>query len=386
MPGGFNLYDGEQSNIVAHHPVVHWFIPGRDFSQPLVVFVPGMAHNARISYGHPGSHTKDFLAHWFHHYGYNFLAISYPLDAEVPIMPATSPHFTIPEWGTQAAIVISRVVKANSLDGKIIILGWSMAGKILYPVTDELNNLGLDVDLFVSLAATPALHGILPPVAEHHLDQTASGYSKRPSVKKTFRRHLDEQEQINGLAGSRFIIDPAIYEREYLGATPVGLTACGYEFDLHTGTFVKERNPWQLLADGQVHKFGDLPPMAAILPTSGLDFRHGITDKATWSYLVIQRTMSWLGRDPRVRRYLQSTEDSSQARLAIDRSHFQELQKVVSDIPELLTTEIMGNHFFFVGEFGAKKTVEIVIEFQRGLDTVQESLEHKLDSLFGASH
>jgi hypothetical protein len=386
MATGFNLYDGEQSNIIAGHPVVHKYISGRDFSQPLVVFVPGMAHNGRISYGHPGSQSKDFLAHWFNQQGYNFLAVSYPLDAEPPLMPATSPHFTIPEWGTQTAAVISQVVKANSIDGKIIILGWSMAGKILLPVTLALQKLGLDVDLFVSLAATPALAGLVLPVAKCQLDQTPSGYSTRPYVSAAFRRHLDEQEKINGLTGSRFLIDPAIYEREYIGAAPIGLTACGYEFDRETGNFVEERNPWQLLEDGQAHNFSNLPPMAAIVPTSGLDFRHGITDKATWSYLIIQRTMAELSSDTRVRRYLHAAEDSSQASLAMDRSHFQDLQKVVSGIPELLTTDIMGNHFFFVGEFGAKKTVDVVIEFQRVLETVRQSLESKLDNLFGASH
>ncbi|KAJ5316581.1 hypothetical protein PENANT_c019G02591 [Penicillium antarcticum] len=380
-----NLYHGEQSSVVAGHPVVYKFIPGRDLSQPLVVFVPGMAHNGRISYGHPGSHSKDFLAHWFNHYGYSFLAISYPLDAELPVMPATSPHFTIPEWGTQTAVVISQVVKENSIGGKIIILGWSMAGKLLRPVTEELRNLELDANLFVSLAATPALPGLLPSVARHQLDQTVSGYSKRPYANAIFRRHLDEQEKINGLNGSRFIIDPTIYERDYLGATPVGLTACGYEFDMNSGTFVEERNPWQLLEDSQAHVFWSLPSMAAIVPTSGLDFRHGITDKATWSYLIIQHTMAELSRNTRVRRYLQAAEESSEASLAVDRSRFQDLQKVVSDISELLTTEIMGNHFFFVGEFGAKKTVDTVIEFQQKLDSVKQSLANTLDSLLGAS-
>ncbi|KAJ5776663.1 uncharacterized protein N7511_001674 [Penicillium nucicola] len=385
MASKFNLYDGEQSNTIAGHPVVYRYIPGREFSQPLVVFVPGMAHNGRISYGHPGSHSKDFLSHWFNHYGYNFLAVSYPLDAELPLMPNQSPHFTIPEWGTQTAIVISRVVKENSLDGDILIMGWSMAGKILEPVTEELQKLGLDVHLFVSLAATPALPGLVPPVARHQIDQTTSGYSKRAYVTATFRRHLDEQEKINGLDGSRFLIDPVIYEREYLGATPVALTACGYEFDMETRTIVKERNPWKLLEDGQAHKFSCLPSMAAVFPTSGLDLRHGITDKTTWSYLIVQRAMAELSRSRRVRQYLQGKEESSQATLAMNRSHFQDLQQVVSGIPELLTADIMGNHFFFVGEFGARKTAETVIEFQRRLQVVKQSLESKLDSLFGPS-
>ncbi|CAI7636506.1 unnamed protein product [Penicillium glandicola] len=363
----FKLYEGEQQKILAGHPVVYKYIAGKnDLSKPLVAFVPGMAHNGRISYGgHEGYRSEDFLAHWFHEHGYGFLGISYPLDADPPLMPATSPAFTIPDWGIQAAATIKAVTEENHLPQSVVILAWSMGGKTLHPVTVEARRLGIDVQLFVSLAATPALPGLLPAVSKEQLHQTDSGYLTMPFLKLSFLRQLDEQDKINHLSEGRQLIEPAIYEKEYIGATPIGITTFGFRFDTKIHKFVAEENKWQLLEDGQAQDFGSLPPMAAIYPTSGLDFRHGITDKATWSYLITQRIMAILGQDHR---------------LAVGRLSFQNLQKIVLGIPELMTADILGNHFFFVGESGARRTVETVIGFLSNSIVVQRNIEEILDA------
>ncbi|KAL2817903.1 hypothetical protein BDW59DRAFT_152356 [Aspergillus cavernicola] len=376
------LYEGEQQKVVAGHPVVYKYIAGHnDPSKPLVAFVPGMAHNGRISYGgHKGYRGEDFLAHWFHEHGYGFLGISYPLDAEPPLMPATSPAFTIPNWGVQAAATIKAVIAENHLPQSVVILAWSMAGKILGPVTVEARRLGIDVQLFVSLAATPALPGLLPAVSKEQLDQTDSGYVTMPFLKRAFLQQLDEQDKINHLTEGRRLIEPVTYEKEYFGATPIGITAFGFRFDNETKKFVPEESKWQLLEDGQAQNFGSLSAMAAIYPTSELDFRHGITDKATWSYLMIHRTMAMFSEDHRVHRLSQVKDSVSADKLAAERSSFQDLQKIVLGIPELMTANILGNHFFFCGESGARKTVETVIGFLSSSIVVQRNLEDMLDA------
>ncbi|CAI7604965.1 unnamed protein product [Penicillium discolor] len=378
----FKLYEGEQQNVIVGHPVVYKYIAGdNDPSKPLVAFVPGMAHNGRISYGgHEGYRSEEFLAHWFHEHGYGFLGISYPLDAELPLMSATSPAFTIPNWGVQTAGTIKAVIEENHLPQSVVILAWSMAGKVLQPVTVEARRLGIDVKLFVSLAATPSLPGLLPSVSKEQLNPTGSGYLSLPLLKQLFLQQIDEQEKINHFTEGRRFIEPAIYEKEYFGATPIGITRFGLLFDNETKEFVEEKDKWQLLEDGQAHNYGSLPTMAAIYPTSGLDFRHSITDKATWSYLMIQRAMAMFSEDDRVKQLSQTKDDLSADKLAARRSSFQHLQRIVLGIPELMTADIIGNHFFFCGESGAKRTVEIVIGFLSSSIVIQRNLEDLLNA------
>lgn len=387
---GFTLYEGEQSAIFNDHPVVYKYIPGDDPSKPLVAFVPGMAHNARISYGgHEGYHSEDFLSHWFNQRGYGFLGISYPLDAEPPIMPTDSPDFTIPDWGQQAAATINLVITENNLPRSVVVLAWSMGGKILRPVTVEANRLGIEVKLFVSLAATPALPGLLT-VSKTHFDKTAAGYVTKPLLEQVFFRQMEEQDKINQAIDdqdaitqetpARHIIDPAIYKRDYLGATPIGITASGFRYDDETKDFVKENNEWQFMHDGQAHDYGNLPAMAAIYPTSGLDFRHAITDKATWSFLIIQRVMAKMNQDGTARAY-QHGRDTSAAGLSLARFRFQEMQRVVMNIPEMMTAEILGNHFFFIGESGARQTTETTVGFLDNLVTIEQDIDYELSFL-----
>ena len=58
------LYEDEQSVELAGFPAVTYFRAG-DAAKPLIVFVPGAHHAARIAYGgHKGGRSEDFLAHW----------------------------------------------------------------------------------------------------------------------------------------------------------------------------------------------------------------------------------------------------------------------------------------------------------------------------------
>jgi pimeloyl-ACP methyl ester carboxylesterase len=387
----FTLYEGEQSKILNNHPVVYKYLPGNDPSKPLVAFVPGMAHNARISYGgHEGYRSEDFLSHWFNKRGYGFLGISYPLDTDPPMMPTTSPDFTIPEWGHQAAAAINLVITENNLPRSVIVLAWSMGGKILHPVTVEAKRLEIEVKLFVSLAATPALPGLLTAVSKTHLDKTAAGYATKPFLEQAFLRQIDEQDKLNHAiqaqdtviqgTGPHLIIDHFAYKSDYLGATPIGITASGFRYDAEAKDFVKEDNEWQFMEDGQAHDYGNLPAMGAIYPTSALDFRHALTDKSTWSFLMIQRLTAKLTQDGTARSY-HYAENGSEEALWSSRFRFEGLQRVVLTMPQVMTTDIMGNHFFFLGRHGAKQTVETVVGFLHNLVTIEQDIEYELSSV-----
>lgn len=382
-PPSFSLYEGEQQSLFGRHPMVYKYIPGDDTPKPLVVFVPGMSHNARISYGgHEGYCCEDFLSHWFSQRGYGFLGVSYPLEAKQPIMPATSPDFTISEWGQQTAAAMNEVITEHNLSRCVVILAWSMAGKLLHLVTAEAKRLDIKVRLFVSLAATPALPGLLPVVTKPQLDRTPAGYASNPLSESVVLRQLDEQAKINQDHEQKshiHIIDPVIYKRDYFGATPIGLAASRVRYDADKNDFVKD-NDWNFINDAQAHDYKNLPTLAAIYPTSALDFRHAMTDKATWSFLMIQRITSILTQDGTASAYQQSV-DSSATTLSLAGFRFQELQRVVLNIPELMTAEILGNHFFFIGESGAKETVETVVGFLHNLTTIEQDIEYELSNL-----
>ncbi|CAG7941049.1 unnamed protein product [Penicillium salamii] len=371
------LFDGEQLDTIGRHPVLHKYSPANDAFKPLIAFIPGMAHNARISYGgHQNSRNEDFLSYWFNHHGYGFLGISYPIDAEQPIMPATSPDFTIPEWGQQAAAIINKVITEHNLARKVVILAWSMAGKILHPVTVQTRRLGIEVELFVSLAATPALPGIQPVVSKGDLVKTPAGYATKPELETRFLEQLYEQIYLNrdeyGWIAPMFHADT--YKRDYLGATPIGLTASGLHYDSDTSDFVED-DQLQFLKDGQAHDFQNLPWMAAIYPTSHLDFRHALTDKATWGYLMVQRATSKLISDGI------SNVCHNGGHLELE---FSELQKAILRIPDLMTMDIHGTHFFFVGAEGARKTVESVVKLLDNLASIDKNINHKLTLLQGS--
>jgi hypothetical protein len=213
------LYDGEKQDSIAIYPVLTKFAPG-DASKPLVAFIPGLAHNARISYGgHNKSHSEDFIAHWFHKHGYGFLGISYPLESEPEIMPPTGSELSLRDWGKQVAKAMKKMVDEHELSSKVVILAWSMGGKTLEAVTVEATALELTVSLFVSLAATPALWGLRRPVPQSHAIFTPAGYWDNKFLHENFLSQLAEQSQLND---SRMIIDEAVYKGEYFGATPGG--------------------------------------------------------------------------------------------------------------------------------------------------------------------
>lgn len=159
-----------------------------------------MAHLARIAYdGHKGYNPRDFLAFWPNELGCNVLAISYPLEMQgssrLAADLAQRPHFGIADWGEQVARTTRKVIDENKLasinDNQIILIAWSMAGKILKPFTLAAKRYDLDPRLFVSLAATPAGIRGLPPVPPR-LHRTEAGYATGSSSVEGMLRQVGQ--------------------------------------------------------------------------------------------------------------------------------------------------------------------------------------------------
>src|SRR5204862_1409349 len=118
-----NLYDGEQLVEINKVETLFKFIKGSN-KKPLIIFIPGAAHLARISYGFPQGKADDFLSYWLNKKGYNFLAISYPTDNQV--YSKIYPSFNIRDWGNQAATVTKKIIDQYHLSNQVVVVGWSM--------------------------------------------------------------------------------------------------------------------------------------------------------------------------------------------------------------------------------------------------------------------
>jgi hypothetical protein len=153
-PACADVYPGESVQMSAGSPALVKFIRGEP-TKPLVVLIPGAAHTARIFYGgHPGGRETDFVAYWLKQLGFNVLAISYPIHTESPVMDMAVPGFGILDWGRQGALLAKDVIEREHLSNHVVIIGWSMGGRILGPFMQSAASAGLTVDLFVSFSAT----------------------------------------------------------------------------------------------------------------------------------------------------------------------------------------------------------------------------------------
>jgi hypothetical protein len=153
------LYPGEEIRLGAGYPALVKFLPG-DVDKPLVVFITGGGVLARVAYGHPESYPPDFIAYWLQEKGYPFLALSYPIDN--PVFLSVHPGFSVRDWGTQVSEIIDQHIDEDDEDRKVLVLAWSMAGRIAEPLTSALAHRKIAVELFVAMAASTALLGLQP--------------------------------------------------------------------------------------------------------------------------------------------------------------------------------------------------------------------------------
>lgn len=332
--GNAYAFSDEKMVTAAGFPALTKFIAG-DPQQPLVVFIPGAHHTARIAYGgHSGGRDEDFLAYWLVKEGYNFLGVSYPIATRKPVIAETYPAYNARDWGKQAAEVAKRTIDEHHLTNRIIVIGWSMGGRIAEPITEAATAEGLDVAFFVSFSATPGVTGLVSMKA--NFPMTASGYADRSNIYPAFLKQLAAE---NALNGGRVIIDEESYRNDYVGDMPVGLE--GYGLHYRDGQFV--RDFWADEEDFRVHDYGKLPYIAMFMPNHPLDARHALTDRGNWGLLMVNKI----------------SEDLAAAKVdlnAMPRDRWLALVDLVRGAPDRLSVEIAGDHFFFVGEMGARQT------------------------------
>jgi surfactin synthase thioesterase subunit len=336
-PNG-ELFEGERIYRTSLYPMLAHRLPGSS-TRPLLVFVPGGGHLARIGYGHPGSRRDDFLVPWLNRAGFEVLSVSYPSDHAA--IGANAQTMTITQWAQCIAEVITQAIDSpESLQARpIVLIGWSMAGRLARSFAVVARNSGLKTQCFISLAATAPIPNLTTPRAGGE-PVTASGFWDSSARSVQWEAELTAQEHLN----DRVIIPRDLYRRHYHCNNPILLRA---ETREHVPSAWSMAN---ILDDLGTFEYEQYPLCAAVVPTIARDARHVLTDQATWTFINSQAI------------YCDLRNRSGNRLAELDEVTWSSIRKQVAALSGKLFREVDGGHFFFVGERGAKQTAAHIDE------------------------
>lgn len=329
-----NLYEGEQIASFNGFQTLFKFVEG-DASKPLVIFIPGEANLARISYGFPGGKDDDFLSYWFHKKGYPFLGVSYPTDNKV--FTKISPSFTVRDWGNQVATLVKNIIDQNRLSSHVVVLAWGMAGNIEEAVEEAFNKNRVLCDEFIGLSAMSPLSNLVPTKGKDNNPILPNLMVDKKPLLNWFLNLVEEQNKFNG----REIIPAKIYTEDFFGNFPVALEAKGYF--LNGNKF--EYNLQKTIEDTGVFNFNNTPWLGFLNDNSSSAAKVAIFDTNAWDYIRSEMIYS---------QYVYYIN------IAENQNKFLTIKRIMSQIPQHFSDTVGGNYLFFLGKKGALVTVEKV--------------------------
>ncbi|MEM6308518.1 MAG: hypothetical protein AAF754_00600 [Pseudomonadota bacterium] len=257
------------------------------------------------------------------------------------------------------AQVAASHVKRHDLPPEVMLVGWSMAGKAAQSMSVQAQNAGISVSLFVSLSATPPILGALPLATDFPMNpETGYGRSPDPAF-KGFLWNIRANARKEGLQD---IIPEGELVSHYVGEGPVGLSFTGIRY--RDGKIIAD----QLgdIHDAQGHRFVDFPLTATIVPQGRHDLRHTVTDLYTWGMITTNALYH--------NHIANNRESLSQAR----DSEIENLSELITGAPARLSKKVHGNHFFFVGETGARETAEAISWLDAEAQDLREDLNRAM--------
>jgi hypothetical protein len=317
-------------------PTLAWLAPGQR-DRPLVVFIPGAGHLARIAYGAPDADPHHFPAHWFAVHGFSFLALSYPCGHAA--FPHADPGFGVADWATQVAAATAQALDSLRLRRPdVIVLAWSMAGRLLHRMRGALEQRGANLALFVSLDGHPTVADNTEAL-EALLIADRRGLAALEPLLTHFEQQLEEQRRLN----DDEIISSTNYHQDYLAAFPVNLSATRLRH--RSGEFVVDLDAD--VQDTQSLANNPLPPIAAVSGQAPSSADHALLDSSRWAYqaarFLLQNNRCALSHDA-------SPAEHERARLTY----------VCKQLPAAFCLTVPGGHAFFIGQLGAERLVQAV--------------------------
>lgn len=347
------LWDGEELNRLGSDEILVHLTEGAP-QQPLVVFVPGGGHLGRIAYGRGREH--DFLAHWIAEAGHSFLAVSYPCDH--PVFSRPSPHLTLQRWADMIAEIAEDTVHRLRLPRRIVAIGWSMGGRVAGRLQSSIHRHNLELEVFISFAATPPLPGLVPLNAESR-SFTADGLwnvsgppgERSSAYVMTWLQALALQSDRE----KRCLIRTTDYLEHYVANTPIQLR--GEADRIHNGVHTISLD--EAYTDTGELRFDQYPLCGAVIPTWQDDGHHALTDRTLWGLVSAQRLRHDIMADSPT----------------INDEIWIQLLSLVDEAPTRLTRKVAGNHFFFVGETGARESAEYVCSILADVRDIRHRIE-----------
>ena len=167
--------------------------------------------------------------------------------------------------------------------------------------------------------------------------------------------------------GSNVTLDDNVYVREYLGNVPVYLTAGGFRVKNDNNDDSKEApvpDEWEGFRDaGPTNEdLRGYPFIGIVRPTSPSDLLHTLTDAATWGMVLTHKLVADIQASPN-----KGYQDHPEV--------WQQLSQLVYAAPEQMTVSIPGNHFFFVGEKGARETAQATTRLMERMENIQSQMD-----------
>ncbi|MCE0504101.1 hypothetical protein LR948_01905 [Roseivivax sp. GX 12232] len=353
-PATGTLSPGEEILEAAGVQALTWFAQGVA-DKPLILFVPGVRHLARISYGaHDGAEPRHFLAHHLIDLGYSFAGVSYPTDPEDGGIPDSFPGFTVRDWGRMVADVAGQLVERHGLKREVWVMCWSMSGKIAQSVHVAMREAGLRMPGIIAYTSTgplPGLQGVGRDFGMAH-----NGYAASPGDRAS---GFAKVALSNALEGQEVIPEEA-YRRRYVGNTPAALQGGGMIY--RDGAFVSDQQA--VIEDRGGMAFNDMPLTGAIWMSQ--DNRHSLTDRAVWN--VYNTFTVW-------HRYLAAHGLNM---MDMEQPARDRLNALIGDLQNRLSRGVEGHHYSLVGQTGASAIAAAADELIAEVTAVDRDLREIL--------
>ncbi|GAB2886058.1 hypothetical protein ACCI51_00370 [Microbulbifer echini] len=327
------LQEGEVLVSAAGFPVLYRYIAA-DASKPLMVFVPGNSHLARIFYGCPGTREDDFVSYWVHRAGYPFLAISYPIANQ--IFDGFFPSFTIADWGKQVVEVIEKVRSKNNLQGEVIVCGWSMGCKIAGALGRAAIGKNISIAMFVAMSGDPAVPGFIPKANAENITMTPEGLANRECLYPWFFKSLEKQNSYSG----HTILEQDVYRERILGATPVGLIGAGLMYKANR--FIEDFKG--SLFSANTFDYESYPFPVVIHGNSQCDAENVLLNVSDWAFI----------RDRILIKEILGVKSLDK----LSPAQWEGLKTIIETSGKYFSQSVPGGHFFFLGSVGARAIPE----------------------------